>query len=283
MSKGLFTVIFMVVSLNAPAGNDFRVQGAAADALGGCSLTSTDPYAISNNQGAAAFLEGTAIGLSYRSPWIPGSTRNYGLSAAGPVGRGFLGGSISYHGNALYYESRMGIAYGMRLGERFGFGIQLDYLHNKAARLSGRHYCTFEFGLLYRPSDRLRFGVHVFNPVKYRVSERTGELLPVVLRTGVEYRPHDRIGLYTELEKDLVHPFNFKAGISYSFSDAVVVRGGFNTVPVIADIGLGCTVRGKWHLDVAMGYHLDLGFNTSASISLLLHRNEPENPVRHLE
>ena len=276
MKKFKIIVLFLVVSLNASAGNDFVQKGGEGNALGNHSTTIVNAFSIYNNQGAAAFLESTSFGLSYQSSFFPASINDIAITAAAPLSFGTIGGSVEYFGNSLYYEMKVGLAYAMKLGNKVGIGVQLDYLQSKAQNYSGKHFVTFEVGALYEPIESVSVGFHIFNPVKYKVDESTDEILPVVFNVGVQYRPHDQIGIYAEVEKDIDHPFNFKGGLSYQVIDPLAVRAGFSTQPTIFSFGLGYALKEIMLIDVSGNYHLDLGFNTSASVSFLLTKKNAE-------
>lgn len=274
MKKGLFLLILLVNGAIAHAGNDFRAKGGESDALGGHSTTLVNAFTVYNNQGALAFLEQTSFGLSYESSFFPASINTVALTAASPLGFGVLGGSVEYFGNSLYYELKAGLAYGMKLGEKVGLGIQLDYLNSKAQNYDGKHFVTFEVGLLYRPIDQVSIGFHVYNPIKYKVSESTDELLPIIFKAGLNYRPHDQIDLYAELTKDIEQPFSFSGGISYQIIDLLAVRGGFSTNPTILSFGVGLQVVDFLLLNIGSNYHTELGFNTNASLSFQLKKKD---------
>jgi len=171
---------------------------------------------------------------------------------------------------------KTGLAYAMRLGKKVGLGVQLDYLHSKASGYDGRHFVTFEVGLLYKPVKEVSIGAHIYNPIKYKVDESTDEILPIVMNVGIQYKPHEKISIMAEFEKDIDHPFNFSGGFGYRVIDALEVRGGFSTQPVILAFGLGYSLKDILVIDIASNYHFDLGFNTAASLSFLLKKKNEE-------
>jgi hypothetical protein len=261
----IFGLLYSCTSLLAS--NDFKSTGAEESALGNHSTTLVNVFSIYNNQGAAAFLEKPGIGVAYNSSFLPVNINDVTLAGAAPLKFGTIGGSVNYFGSSLHYEMKVGIAYAMKFGERFGLGIQLDYLNAKTKDLTGNHYATFEIGLLYKPIPNVSIGAHVYNPVKWEVDEYSGEMLPIVFNLGVQYAPIEPLLLLAELEKDIIQPFNFKFGISYEVTDGLFVRGGFNTNPTLFTFGLGYEFKEMVIINVASNYHLDLGFNTAISVA----------------
>lgn len=276
MKAYLFYLLFALPATLLASGG-FSAKGGPNAALGGISATPVNAFSMHNNQGATAFLNETAFGLAYRSPYWPATLTDVSLVAASPLGTGTLGGSMNYTGNDLYYEMKAGVGYALRIADKAGIGVQLDYLHTKAQNYAGKHFVTFEVGVLYRPLEQLSIGAHVFNPVKYTVDEETGETLPIVMNFGVEYRPHTDIGIWAEVEKDIDFPVNVRGGLEYRVLEELAVRGGFSVRPAILTFGLGYELKKLAVLDVATGYHFDLGFNTAVSLSFLLKPKKEES------
>jgi long-subunit fatty acid transport protein len=270
----ILTILLGITSLQAS--NDFKSAGAAESALGNHSTTLVNIFSIYNNQAAAAFLEKPGIGVAYNSSFLPVNINDVTIVGAAPLKFGTIGGSVNYFGSSLHYEMKVGLAYAMKFGERFGLGVQLDYLQSKTKDLTGNHYATFEIGLFYRPVSNVSIGAHVYNPIKWEVDEYSGEILPIVFNLGVQYAPIEPLLILAEVEKDIILPFNFKLGLSYEVTDGLFVRGGFNTNPTLFTFGLGYVLKDALSIDIASNYHLDLGFNTSISLSFAFKGKDEE-------
>lgn len=267
MKRRLLLPILLVSLLHCYGGNEFSAKGAAENSIGNHTTTLVNAFSIYNNQATAAFLKNPTIGLTYHSSYFPVNINTIALTGAAPLSFGTIGGSFEYFGNSLYTEMKLGLAYAMKLGSRASIGIQLDYLNSSAHNYGIQHYVTFELGVLYRPIEQVSIGAHIYNPVKWTVDETSGELLPIVFNIGLSYRPFDQLTILAELEKDIIHPFNFKGGIAYEVVPSFTVRAGFNTQPTLFSFGVGYKMKNLLTIDVASNYHLDLGFNTSVSLS----------------
>ncbi|MEZ5009171.1 MAG: hypothetical protein R2753_13555 [Chitinophagales bacterium] len=267
MKRSLIIPILLFSFLQSFGGNEFSAKGAAENSTGNHTTTIVNAFSIYNNQAAAAFLENPTIGLAYHSSYFPVNINTIAVAGAAPLSFGTIGGSFEYFGNSLYSEMKLGLAYAMKLGTRASIGVQLDYLNSSAQNYSTQHYITFELGVYYRPIQKVSIGAHIYNPVKWIVDDVSGEILPVVFNVGLSYNPFDQLTILAELEKDIIHPFNFKGGIEYEVVESFSVRAGFNTQPTLFSFGLGYKMRTLLTIDVASNYHLDLGFNTSVSLS----------------
>ena len=59
-----------------------------------------------------------------------------------------------------------GLACGMKLSEKIAAGVQIDYFSERTSGEYDNNQCiTFETGLIVSPSDNIRIGIHLFNPV----------------------------------------------------------------------------------------------------------------------
>lgn len=272
----LFIILLMTSFTSLKASNDFKSAGAEESALGNHTTTLVNVFSIYNNQGAAAFLQQSGIGIAYNSSFLPVGINDVTLAGAAPLKFGTIGGSMNYFGSSLHYEMKVGLAYAMKFGDRVGLGVQIDYLQSKTKDLEGQHYATFEIGLLYRPIKSVSIGAHIYNPVKWEVDEVSGEMLPIVFNLGVQYAPIEPLLILAEIEKDIIQPFNFKLGLSYEVTNGLFVRGGFNTNPTLFTFGLGYKLKNFLSIDVASNYHLDLGFNTAISVSFSFKGKDEE-------
>ncbi len=276
MKERLLLLVLLCSFTLVYSGNDFSAKGSSESALGNHTTTLVNAFSIYNNQATAAFLDHAVIGLAYHSSYFPASINDIAFTGAVPLSFGTIGGSFDYFGNSLYSEMKLGLAYALKLGKRASIGLQLDYLQSKVQNQSGEHYVTFELGVLYKPTTKSSIGAHIYNPVKWEVDEVSGEILPIVFNIGASYNPFDELVLLAELEKDIIHPFNFKGGIQYEVVQSFFVRGGFNTQPTFFSFGFGYKMKKLLTIDIASNYHLDLGFNTSVSISFEFRKKDAE-------
>lgn len=272
--RSIFILILLAFSgLDANGGNGLSGKTGRGMAIGFNSNALIDAFSISHNQAAAAFCEQPSIGLSYASSFMPLGISRIGASGSVPVPVGVVGGTMEYFGEEHYSELLAGLAYALRIGEKVGIGIQLDYLTMAATGGRRRHFATFEVGLLFQPIDNLAIGVHVFNPVKWTVSKTTGELLPIVLEAGLCYRLAASVSLYAGVEKDMERPFSFSGGMEWNPGHGLAVRTGWANAPHRYTFGAGYRLRDRLQMDVASAWHSTLGFQTAISISINFGQN----------
>lgn len=245
------------------AGNDnFHIGGRAAG-MGNTGLCLADVWAIRYNQGALADLRQISIGASYENRFLVQGMGVQSLAIALPVKRGTFGINYTGFGDDLYRESKIGLAYGMKLSDKFNLGIRLNY---HALRL-GNNYgkadnLTFEVGLLAKPTKKLQIGFHLFNPTQTKLNEYQNEIIPVIMNLGLSYKFSDKVRTNIEVEKDIEMPYSFKAGVEYYPVEYLYVRAGIITNPAMPTIGFGIK-KAKFNLDFSSAFHPALGITPS--------------------
>ena len=260
---------------NGPAGHGGRAQalGNASATLGG------EVWAVANNPaglgtiirpGAGAYLENRylipslnvaaaalALPLGLVEPPAPGQPAR--------ASRGVLGLEAQRWGGALYNETRLGAAYGYRLGI-IGLGGRLDVLQVSFQDLGSRRVLAASLGgqadIL---PQRLTLGVHLYNLGQARLASYQDERVPTVLRVGLAYRPGKQVLLLAEAEKDVEREAGARAGIEYLPVPAVAVRLGYASLSQQATGGLGLRA-GDFQLDYAAGWHSALGLSQYFSL-----------------
>lgn len=272
----LLISLFMLTVPPAWATVEYTASGARTAALGDASVTFSDAFATFSNQAGLGFLDDYAFGLYAERRFLLEDLNLVMTTAAIPTNSGTFGLGISYFGGELYNEKKVGLAYGRRFGEKLAIGVQFDYLGISAGEYGSKHAATFEAGLQYRPMDELILGAHVFNPVRIGLEEFYGETIPTIMKLGGAYAPEERVWIVAEVEKDIEHGLQFKAGVEYRVIEKLVLRAGVMTQPVTATFGLGVRLK-QLNIDMATGYHPALGATPQLSISYLLPRKKKQD------
>lgn len=264
--KGMIILIFCSNKLLF-ASNDIFTCGARSAGMAGSSVALADFWSLQNNQAGIASVSRITIGAFYENRFL---VKELGFKSIGlliPTKSGNFGINLNHFGYTNYSESKLGIAYAKTLGKNFAAGIQLDYLNTHISGEYGNKYVfTFEAGILASPTENLRIGVHIFNPIRAKLSKYNDERVPLVLRTGICYIFSEKIIATIEAEKNTDYPLSIKSGIEYGFREKFFLRAGIGTKPSLFAMGFGFYLN-KLKLDIASSYHQTLGF--SPQISLL--------------
>ncbi len=262
--KGMI-IIFICSNNLLFASNDIFTCGARSAGMAGSSVALADFWSLQNNQAGFAGLTNITAGVYYENRFL---VKELGFKSIGlvvPTGSGNFGLSLNHFGYTNYSESKIGLAYSKSFGKNFSAGIQLDYLNTIISGENGnKNVFTFEAGILASPVENLNIGVHIFNPIRAKLSEYNDERILLVLRTGISYCFSEKIIASIEAEKNSCFPLSVKTGIEYGFGEKFFLRAGIGTQHSLFAMGFGYYLK-KIKLDIATGYHQTLGFTPQIS------------------
>ena len=269
MNKLLLAIlsIFCIANLAIASGDNFTA-GARATALGNASVTLSDVFSTTTNQAGLAFLNTYSVGIYSDRKFVNAAINNFNGAVAIPVSSkiGTFGLNANYYGYKYYNETKIGLAYARKFGEKFALGLQFDYLRMNIFENGNRNFFTFELGFQYKPWKVLTIGAHLYNPIPYKVEKKImGERLPTVIKFGLGYEPSPKVLIAAEYEQDIHYKPQFKAGIEYRPIKYLHVRAGVQTTPFNANFGVGVNVKG-FNIDLASSYHPTLGFTPQAAL-----------------
>ena len=183
-----------------------------------------------------------------------------------PVKRGAIGLSVTSFGFELYNETKAGLSYGMRFGDKFSMGVQLNYLNTSLTQNYGsKTSITGAVGLIAKLSKELSLGVHVYNPTRAKLAEYDNERVPTVMKLGLDYRFSNKVMLAVSTEKDVNFDAVVNAGIEYHIIEMLYLRGGISTNPTQYAFGIGMKFK-DFKVDLSSSFHQTLGITPAISI-----------------
>ncbi|MFT4760773.1 MAG: long-subunit fatty acid transport protein [Paraglaciecola sp.] len=238
--------------------------GARGTAMGNASVAFDDLNGGLANQAALANLEGIQAGIFAEQRFLIADLNSFSGIFALPTNSGTFGLAINYFGFSAYNEQKIGVAYARKFSEKVSVGAQIDYLNTSIEEYGNKGVVTFELGLQFELSKELRFGTHIYNPI--RSSVNLEDNLPTIFKIGAAYTPADNLVVAAEIEQDLEYDSRFKMGIEYGFLEALDLRVGIQSNPTSLTFGLGLNIKENFFLDFASAYHQVLGFSPSIGI-----------------
>lgn len=254
--------------------------GARSAGLGHASSTLFDVWSARNNQGSLAFVRQTEVGAFYENRFFVKELSQTGFSAVLPIKNGTFGLTYSSLGYKLYRESQVSLAYGMKLNEKIGLGISLDYLNTKIADLYGQaHAITGSIGITAKLTEQILFSSHIYNPFRAKITDYNNEKVPTIFKLGAQYTFSKKVFMVIEAEKTSVQKINIKGGIEYNPSSLVYIRVGGASYPTQASFGVGVNYQGL-KIDVSSMYHGILGVSPQIGLSYAIGKSKTiENKV----
>jgi hypothetical protein len=213
-----------------------------------------------------AFYDKTAAGIYFENRFLVDEMATQTGAFTFKTQYGMIGATVSYSGDANYNTTKAGLAYAMKLGNRFAAGIQLDYIGTALGEEYGKQSnFTFDAGLLVKLTEELTFGVHTFNPVHVKVAEYNNERIPVTLNAGFGYTFSDKLLLTAEAFKNSEFPMEFRTGAEYKFGKIAFARIGVSTNPARYTFGFGLEMK-KLTFDLSSSIHTELGYSPQVSL-----------------
>jgi hypothetical protein len=245
----------------AYAGGDNFSVGARSAALGNASVCISDLWSVHNNQAGLGNIRSVNAGLYVENYYLQSDLNIGSVALAIPAIGGCFGINVSYFGNDLYKDNKFGLAFGKSFGPKISAGIQLDYMYT----ILGENYgsagaFTFEGGIIANLTDKLKAGIHVFNPIRAKLADFNDERVPTILRSGILYTFSEKVFVSAEVEKDIDHDVVLKGGIEYHVISQMYLRAGISTNPLLNCFGFGLDLK-KLKIDFSASIHQTLGIS----------------------
>lgn len=244
--------------------------GTRAASMSNAYVAESDLWSVHHNQAGLGFYPQFAIGFHHENKFL---VEEYSLHALGltiPVKTGTLGISYTYFGYPVYNESKLGLGYGMSLGEKIAAGIQLNYHYNYLeGEFGNRHALSFEAGIQYRATDRVTIGAHVANPTRSTISAYEQDTIPTYFNIGFSYAPVDYFRINMQVRSRLNAETSFLTGAEYMIFQNLFLRAGLGTSPFRGTFGLGYHYS-RISADIGFTHHRILGFTPHFSFQAIL-------------
>lgn len=255
---------YVLAASAAGATGEPGIAGAVNGGMGRTGVAHVNLFSALNNQGGLGYLESFQAGVFAEQRFWNLGIATYAAAVALPTSTGTFALSAATFGYALYRDVRLGLGFGRSLGPRFSVGVQVDYLGTSVAEYGSASSVVVEAGILAKVSGRVMLGAHVFNPTRASIGA-TDERVPSLLTVGVAYESSDKVMLTAEMEKDILHAPNFRAGLQMRITDNVIMRGGFQSTHAMITFGIGIGFS-KLQVDLANAVHTYLGSSPMVSV-----------------
>lgn len=258
------SVLFICLFLSA-SGSDPHILPAGAAEAGMTYSCITKPgfWSSFHNQALLPFNASLSFGVNYHNRFMISELGTRSASLVIPSGKACLGILYSQSGYKDFMRHTAGIACGLRLSEKISAGIQSDFITEKSpGEYNGRRSITFEGGISIMPSEKIRIGVHLFNPIP---NSLRNNLLPSALRAGTGIYLNRLLFASAEAEISTGGTLNLKTGFEYETGERFLIRGGFSSENTSFSFGMGYTIKFA-QIDLGFTTHERLGISSSVSM-----------------
>lgn len=275
--KGLWLVTVLLVAQLSKAQVANDVVGANSTGMGGFNSTLSDVWSTNNNQAGLGFMTDIAGGIFYENRFLLKETSYRAGAFVLPVKTGAFGLSVASFGYSAYSETKAGLSYGQRFGDKFSLGVQINYLNTKLNQDYGsKNSLTGAIGFIAKLNKEITMGVHVYNPTRSKLAEYDTEKIPTIMKLGLDYRFSEKVMVGVETEKDLNYNAVVKAGIEYHITEIFYLRGGISTSPTLSSFGFGLQMK-NFKMDISSSFHQTLGM--TPGISLIYQKKKSSKKV----
>lgn len=226
-------------------GHDAGSMGA-----GNTGLNTTNVFSVFNNQAGLAFLNKTDLGITYHNSYFIKELGTSSFAFVQPTKYGNFGLGVNYFGFKMYNYFQTGIAYAYRFSNKFAVGMKINYLSlQQEAYYGNAQTVAGEIGIIAKPIENLSIGAYIFNPTYSRYN---GELVvPTFEKVGLSYQFSDK--LIVNLEQKSNFEYNIiRFGLDYKLIELLDLRCGVESSSS-AFGGLGINI-GVWQLNLAVAY-----------------------------
>ena len=263
------SILFLFLQLNASGGDPYRLSAGAGEAgMGYVCVMKNSFWSSFHNQALLADNTSLSMGFNYENRF---SLKELGTRSAAiiiPAWKTSIGAVYSYFGYPDYKREMAGLACGLKLSEKVSAGVQIDYFSEKAlGEYDNNQSVTFETGLTVIPSENIRIGIQLFNPLPNSLRKT---YLPSRLRVGAGTDLSTTLFAGVEAEMSTAGKLIIRTGLEYEIAKKLWIRGGFSTDNNSFSFGLGYLTR-IVKIDLGFATHELLGITSSASLIFKIH------------
>lgn len=217
-----------------------------------------------HNQACLTLYHNAALSFSYKSPFGLKDLGSRSICVILPSGSGTIGAFYSYFGYTDYRRETIGLAGGITLSPGLSAGVQADlFIERQAGDYENYFQATCEGGLLFDLSEKVRAGIHIFNPLPNSFRNVS---LPAAIRAGAGVSLHGSLFAAVETEMITGRKINLKTGFEYTAGRKIILRAGYSSETPSLSFGLGLKT-GPAILDAAFSTHPRLGITSCISVS----------------
>lgn len=257
-----FLSLFLFSSASGSDPYSFKAGAAESGMNFSCSMK-PGFWSSFHNQALLPVYSKSSVGINYLN--------NFGISELGTRSAGFilhntgatLGAFYSNFGYRDFRRHSVGLGCGIMFSDKISAGLQADFFAQKTpGQYKERRSLTFEAGILIMPSDKVRIGIHVCNPLPNSLRRN---ILPVSVRAGAGIYAGSSLFASAEAEMSTGRPLLLRTGFEYEAGKSFRLRGGFSTENYSFSFGAGYVLR-DLRIDMGFASHQNLGISSSVSV-----------------
>jgi hypothetical protein len=263
------SLILLFLQITASGGIPYGIQAGAGEAgMGYACVVRQGFWSSFHNQALLPFNDNSLLAINYENRF---GIRELGTSTAGviiPAGSASLGAAYSHFGYPDFKRDMAALACGVKLSEKIAAGVQIDYFSERTSgEYNNNRYITFETGFIFLPSENIRIGIHLYNPIPNSLRKNNQ---PVSLTAGAGIDLSKILFAEAEAEMSTAGYLAIRTGFEYEAVKNLRLRAGFSTRNNSFCFGTGYQA-GFVTMDLGFTLHDRLGVTSSASLIFKIH------------
>jgi hypothetical protein len=235
------------------------------NSFGTYSKNFVNAFSFTCNQAVLSCSKSMRVGFYGEQKFSLRELSYYSVAISFPAASGAFGFQMNYSGFAEYNETKLGVAYGKKLGELVDIGIQFDYNLFHIGGFGNSNCVNAEAGVLFHPAERIHVGFHVYNPFGGKIGKNIDDRISTIIRFGVGYEASQQVCIHAEIIKKENIPAYVNAGLQYAFAKQFFAGLGIETLSTSPSAFAGLYWQ-DFRVDIAVRYHLQLGFTPAVVI-----------------
>jgi hypothetical protein len=264
LQKISVSLCFVILSVVVIAGDPYRpATGARQAGMAYVCVMNSGLWSTFHNQAGLANNKSLSFGFNYENRF---NIKELGTRSAGinvPAGKASIGAIYSCFGYSEFKRQMAGLGCGLPLSDKIAAGIQIDYFSERTTgEYNNNQLLTCEAGVLISPSENVKVGMHVFNPVPNSL-RRTEMPTRLIVGSGVNLSKVLFAGI--EAEMSTSKKLLVRTGFEYEAAEKLWLRGGFSTENSSFSFGLGYKIK-PVTIDIGFSSHERLGITSSISL-----------------
>jgi hypothetical protein len=263
------SLFYLFLQISASGGVPYGISAGAGEAgMGYACVMKKGFWSSFHNQALLAYNTTSTFGFNYENRF---GIKELGTRTIGMIisaGKASVGAAYSNFGYTDFKRDMAGLACGLKLSEKIVAGVQIDYFSERTSGEYNNNQCvTFESGLIASPSDNIRLGFHLFNPVPNSLRKIPQ---PVSLTVGAGIDLSRILFAGVEAEMSSGSNLSLRTGFEYEAVKNLWLRAGFNTRNNSFCFGLGYRI-GIAIMDLGFATHDRLGVTSAVSLIFKIH------------
>ena len=246
---------------------DGNMLSARSTAMSDVGVVFRDANACFSNQAGLAGIKYFQLSASAERKFLLTDLNQFSMAVILPTKTGTFGLSAQQFGFSDFKETKVGLGFGKKLGEKLDVGIQVNYLQQHIFEQENLNAYTIELGLISNISKNLKIGFHTFNPVPFKTNSFQNEL-PSIYTLGVGWQASKHVLMVAEADENLNFQTNLKIGIEYKPIEQFIVRCGVKSNPQSFSAGFGYHTK-NIYFDFANTFHPVLGSTPKVGLTFI--------------